>query len=609
MLVPRLARLSLLLLGLSASTDARMVTTVKRAAATNSSASAAAPANLNSSLSAVCTPTQCLQGANSLAAGTTIYTPVNSSSRATVLLPGTYTSSSSTTANSSLLTFGTSSTSFTAAGFSTTGTVGSTLSVSLLAGVTTYTGPLFQDTPTYTPLSASSASTNSTGSIESFLLSDNIWAVLTVGGSSGSRVVAWDGVADVGNLPGGSGGVVLEGFQSSTYACATGLFGKTCEACPAGCTDCDDGITGTGMCLTTNTTTTAAVCNCANGVCASNSTTATCSCNAGWATASNGTQCAACASGYYMSSGGDCLACDPSCESCSSPSGTCLTCQSGLQPDSTDGTKCTTATTALTNGTFITCPSRTFFDSTNKTCEPEWSVEWENGSTTAVGSNAVWVFDNSKGECDALPAKCTAGAIDNFTSASTTTLKQGTCVSAGCTVVDGFGVCLSSLVTVAAQSVAEETKKKTTIPWWLILVIILGALALLAIGVYFWRKKEQKRRRLQTARFANDLGKKEVDLKLKELPHNIAYPPLPRAEPDEEDVPLTPRFVIEDNRLAPSPKSSRWSISSYGSNAKSLKPQNTGVSAFSGASGYSGKSFTSANGKKIVLGDRNPFRK
>lgn len=135
-----------------------------------------------------------------------------------------------------------------------------------------------------------------------------------------------------------------------------------------------------------------------------------------------------------------CTACDPSCASCSGSSGTCLTCQAGLQPLSTDATKCTTATFATTDGTFITCADRTYFDSTtsacvdcNPLCETCWTTGSsgclscrspnallngecvalnsktgvcdssgvvQDGSTTAVASNAGWVLDNSKSECD-----------------------------------------------------------------------------------------------------------------------------------------------------------------------------------------------------------------
>lgn len=129
------------------------------------------------------------------------------------------------------------------------------------------------------------------------------------------------------------------------------------------------------------------------------------------------------------------LACDPSCESCSSPSGTCVTCQSGLQPLSTDATKCTTASTALANGTFIDCRERTFFDIRSSTCldcnplcescfatgtagclscrSPNGLLDGacvgvssttgicdSRGLNTTVSKNAQWVYDNAKEECD-----------------------------------------------------------------------------------------------------------------------------------------------------------------------------------------------------------------
>ncbi|KAL8277969.1 hypothetical protein RQP46_009601 [Phenoliferia psychrophenolica] len=795
------------------------------AAATATTSGSTVPASLNASLASVCAPSQCIQGANSLTAGVTVYTPVNGTTfRSTVLLPGTYTSASASasTANTSLLSFGTSSTQQVSLGFTGTGTVGSTYSVALAPGLTTYPSPLFQGAPSYTALSTSTNPLSNSTTIESFLLSDNMFAVLNVGGTSGSRVVAWEGVADVGNMAAGSGGVTVVGLQSSSCstpcasggvcmanstcacqpgftgatcnACSTGFFGKTCSACPAGCTTCDDGITGSGVCLdSAKNSTTAAVCNCINGVCAGSSSSSTCACNAGWAAAANGTQCAACATGYFASASGDCLACDPSCATCSGTTGTCLTCQGALAPSSTDATKCVTSSTALTNGTFVKCAARTFFNSATSTCVDcnplcdscfatgtsgclacRSPLVLLNGQCVAINSktgkcdstgstNAGWVFDNTKGECDALPAKCTAGAIDNFSSTSTrsqltcsaclagsylsngacvtscptgttvstdgatcdskcsscslsssyctacagsnqlslngtcitgstcpagyfspsnttsttsstclachpdcatcgptfdtcltcpssrpvksssgtcletcssseyydnakgacvacsgscttcsgasagaclscgptATLKQGVCSPTTCTVVSGFGVCLSSLVTVAATSVADKAKTSTVLPWWTFLLIALAVLLLIGVVVYYWRKREQKRRRLQTQRFANDLGAKEVDLKLRALSPSVAYPPLPRAEQSDEDVPLTPRFVLEPPnggqghsarfKFAPPVKSvhgdaasQRWSASSYGSEAQpAAKPilrQDTGMS-------------------------------
>ena len=151
--------------------------------------------------------------------------------------------------SSSFLAFGTSSTARTSPGFSSSGTVGSSYTVALLPGLTTYTSPLYKGFASYTPLSNSTNAT--TTSIESFLLSDNVWAVLQVGGTAGRRMVAWDGVADVGNLVGGSGGVEVVDMQSSscsipcasggvcgsnsTCSCSTGFTGATCSKCGEGC--------------------------------------------------------------------------------------------------------------------------------------------------------------------------------------------------------------------------------------------------------------------------------------------------------------------------------------------------------------------------------------
>lgn len=133
-------------------------------------------------------------------------------------------------------------------------------------------------------------------------------------------------------------------------------------------------------------------------------------------------------------------ACDPSCESCSGPNATCLTCRSGLQPDSSDGTKCVTATTASTNGTFVTCPPRTFWNSAtsacvecNPLCETCFAagvdgclscrspnvlmpngggcVAFDSGAGLCNGAGATnattrvangWVYDNRKKVCDGM---------------------------------------------------------------------------------------------------------------------------------------------------------------------------------------------------------------
>lgn len=222
------------------------------------------------------------------------------------------------------------------------------------------------------------------------------------------------------------------------------------------------------------------VCDCVNGICDGD----TCRCTAGWATASNGTLCAVCATGYFAN-GDDCLACDSTCASCAASTGTCITCKSGLQPDSSDGTRCTTASTALANGTFVECEARTFYDSEAGACidcnplceachakgadaclscrEPNVLL---GGTCVAIDSSTGacespsnltghWVYSNDKDLCDALPAKCTSGGFDGFDGSSTRADLRCSACLAGVYLYDGS--CLSecpSGTTIAADGLS-----------------------------------------------------------------------------------------------------------------------------------------------------------
>lgn len=191
-----------------------------------------------------------------------------------------------------------------------------------------YSGP-----STFTALPSTNASRASTStSAGSVVLASNIWAAVSSGPSSSDRLILWDSIPDVAQLPSGSSLSSLSiidiqsaacsppcagagicsasgtctcpaGFTgSSCESCAAGFFGPTCQACPAGCQTCDDGISGSGRCLlpvSTNST----ACNCLNGVCGSNGQ---CTCNSGWTAASNGTACAQCAPGFFLTSDGNC---------------------------------------------------------------------------------------------------------------------------------------------------------------------------------------------------------------------------------------------------------------------------------------------------------------
>ncbi|BGP53831.1 hypothetical protein JCM8202v2_001403 [Rhodotorula sphaerocarpa] len=590
----------------------------------------AAPDTANSTgvdTAAVCTPDLCLVGANSLAAGVHVSTSWNGMTWQLALLPGTYTSSASAfqarNASSPPSPFGAGSTPSVSTGFGVSGSLSAAssaaYSVSTEQGLTTYSSPLYQGTATHFAPPQDASIANATSSdlpshIESLLLSSNTVAIAQFTNDRSSNSVLWDSLYDAGQLPSGagSGGINILDVQArgcaaacssggvctqnGTCACTPGFQGQSC-ACPSGCTDCDDGITGTGLCLDSTASNVTLPC---------------------WTTAAN--------------------ACDPSCASCSGPNATCLTCQSGLQPDSSDATKCVTATTASTNGTFVTCPERTFWSSSssscvdcNPLCESCFApgadgclscrspnvlmpngggcVAYDSGTGVCNGAKALnatstaasgWVYDNDKKVCDALPPKCAAGGINGFSSSSSRSdlqcsaclpgsfLVKGACVDtcpdgymvssdgkscqvltfsgtcvATCSsneyfdeyfesnVIPGFGVCLEDLVTVAATSAATASvDKKWRFPWWGILAIVLVVLLLLAAGLWWFRKREQKRRRAHTAKFAKELGDKEVDKKLAELPVSVAYPPIPRADkassPSASDHHLIPMTTAED---------------------------------------------------------------
>ena len=271
-------------------------------------------------------------------------------------------------------------------------------------------------------------------------MSDNLWIAVT---SGSDRIILWDSVPDMSQLPGISS-LSLSAVQSnacspqcsgagvcspsgqctcppgfngtSCEVCAKGFFGSSCQACPSGCTTCDDGISGSGRCLS-STVANSTACNCLNGVCGANGQ---CTCNAGWTTASNGTQCSTCAPGFFLDGNGDCSVCALGCQQCADGSGICVTCKQGFTQDTNDRTKCDAVQSVTSSGTV--CPDGSFSNgSTCQPCSPSCStcsgstsndcIVCGNGQFTLGGScvptNANGVCDgssmvanNNKHECD-----------------------------------------------------------------------------------------------------------------------------------------------------------------------------------------------------------------
>lgn len=243
------------------------------------------------------------------------------------LLPGQYAQSTNPELLHSLLTTSSASISG-SAGFSNSSSLSLPLSVDLQPGIVFYDGANYSSSAKFIALPTSANASNVTSAVDanSFVLSSDTWAEVK---TSSARLILWDASPDVAQLPGSlqgltlaqiqsgscstpcsSGGICtsqgscacLPGFTgSSCESCQSGFFGAQCQACPSNCTQCDDGIGGTGACLKVETTT--QNCNCLNGQCQSDGS---CACNAGWADSSNGTKCAQCANGFFLSNDGSC---------------------------------------------------------------------------------------------------------------------------------------------------------------------------------------------------------------------------------------------------------------------------------------------------------------
>jgi hypothetical protein len=138
----------------------------------------------------------------------------------------------------------------------------------------------------------------------------------------------------------------------SCEQCTSGFFGPTCESmqyftfhvphymqliiiaicdleCPAGCPHCDDGISGTGICVNHTQQNPPWFCNCSMGYCDSSGK---CTCLPGWATDTTfqSKQCGTCAKGFFLTESGRCAPCGQGCAQCTDISGACTACEHGL---------------------------------------------------------------------------------------------------------------------------------------------------------------------------------------------------------------------------------------------------------------------------------------
>lgn len=297
----------------------------------------------------------------------------------------------------------------------------------------------------------------------SFALSDNVYLVVDGPNGGDERVVFWESVPDVTQLPFSSSGsgttlsvidirsttcnptcsgnsicspttnkcVCAPGFTgSSCESCAPGFFGPKCEACPGGCDQCDEGIQGTGRCLKKTIVGKPEDCGCVNGQCGNNGQ---CACNAGWTDGNDGKKCSKCQQGFYLTSAGDCqgtflgcflflinvaqelwLVCQPGCSQCADTTGTCIQCKQGFSINAADNTKCDIVQKPTSTGQ--TCPDGSFSDGSScsvcssacKTCTGPTSNDCVACAAGKYMFNGNCVSANGDGSCEG-----TTGMIAN----------------------------------------------------------------------------------------------------------------------------------------------------------------------------------------------------
>ncbi|CAK5263996.1 unnamed protein product [Mycena citricolor] len=423
----------------------------------------AASSSFNSSTAIVCVAGQCLQGTSNTSLGVSV--SASDVNQSVILLPGQYTATTNPQLVHDLLTSPHASL-IPSPGFglNSTSSLSLPLNVAVSPGLSIYSDSLYSGKAAFSVLpSAPVGNVSVPLAAQSLAMSSSVWAAVSLG--SNGRVVFWDSIPDTAQLPiTSTSSMALLDMQSSTCStpcassgtcsssgtcvcapgfngtscetCAPGFFGPTCQACPAGCAVCDQGITGSGRCLSPPFKSPLTTCNCLNGECASDGT---CACNPGWATASNGTACAKCAPGFFATSNGDCKVCQLGCTTCADGTGNCITCGSKYTQDQNDATKCTTLPSTA-NG--VTCPDGSFGNGatcsacsascatctgpTSNDCTTCTSSHYltNNGSCVTASNTGVCegsnlIADNNKGECDTCGAKCTTCEISTFNVAST----------------------------------------------------------------------------------------------------------------------------------------------------------------------------------------------
>ncbi|KAF4614422.1 hypothetical protein D9613_003335 [Agrocybe pediades] len=175
-----------------------------------------------SSLSVVCVAGQCLQGLSNITIGSKLL--ADGAPASVQLLPGQYTSTTNPQLLHLLLTSPSASLS-SSPGFNSSSQVTLPLNIDLDPGLSIYSQSLYSGQAAFSPLPSSPIANSSVPlTASSLALSNNVWAAVT-SGSNQDRVILWNSVPDVSQLPSGaSSSLSLVDLQSA--ACSPPCSGS-----------------------------------------------------------------------------------------------------------------------------------------------------------------------------------------------------------------------------------------------------------------------------------------------------------------------------------------------------------------------------------------------
>lgn len=190
------------------------------------------------------------------------------------------------------------------------------------------------------------------------------------------------------------------------------------------------------------------------------------------------------------------VGCDDSCTACIGSSTTCTQCPQGLFASNGQCTPACPYRTSGTNGTCLPCSPTCGTCSTPldagscTTCPPERPVLHNNRCLDHC-PKAMWFDGTTCQRCDPACASCMSSSTGCTSCADDHVLKSGKCQAVDCDFANGLGLCMSDLVS------------PNGIRWLPLIIIPVLLLLLLGIGLWVYRRRQQRKRLAEVKQFGD----------------------------------------------------------------------------------------------------------